>query len=157
MGAVMVLVGNGDPGLVAMARAVARDHPASLWVAAYTDHLAHLVMAGADLLLAPSRFEPCGLTQMEAMAYGTLPIVTGVGGLRNTVVDVDPHPESGCGWIAPVAEPIAVMDATHRAVRGWSDRRRRQAMQGRGMGRDWSWRSPAAAYRAVYAGVGTPQ
>jgi starch synthase len=154
MPAVMVIVGEGEPWLAGLARAAARDHPASLWVASYTDELAHLVMAGADLLLAPSRFEPCGLSQMEAMAYGTLPIVTGVGGLRNTVVDADQHPESGSGWIAPAAEPMPVMDATHRGVRGWSDPRRRLAMQMRGMTRDWSWGRPAAAYRAVYAGLG---
>jgi starch synthase len=153
MPAVMVVVGDGEPQLAQLAREVAHRYPTSLWAAGYSDELAHLLVAGADLLLAPSRFEPCGLTQMEAMAYGTLPIVTGVGGLRNTVVDADQYPESGCGWIAPVPDPISVMDATHRAVRGWADTRRRQAMQLRGMRRDWSWRLPAAAYRAVYSGL----
>ena len=69
----MVVVGDGDPALAAACRETAHAHPRFVWVAErYTDELAHMAIAGADLLLAPSRFEPCGLSQMEAMAYGTL-------------------------------------------------------------------------------------
>ncbi len=98
----------------------------------------------------PSRFEPCGLAQMQSMRYGTLPLVTDVGGLHDTVVDVDAAPTRGTGVVVPGANSVALMDGVHRMVKAYSQPRRRSAMQRRGMNIDWSWRSPAAAHVEWY-------
>ena len=150
MPAHMVLIGDGDPALTAMARAAADRHPDRVWFSPYSDYAAHLVVAGSDLMLIPSRFEPCGLTQMESMAYGTVPVVTGVGGLRDTVVDADTHPGRGTGFVADAVDRLHVVDALHRALRASRNRRRWGAIRRRGMQIDWSWQQPGAGHIAVY-------
>jgi starch synthase len=154
LGARLAVLGAGDRGLASELHAASRrlpDHVA--FVEGYDDPLSHLLFAGADLLLVPSRFEPCGLTQMQAMRYGTLPVVTDVGGLHDTVVDVDADAERGTGWKAAAAEQGAVADAVRRALRGWRDEALRRAAQRRGMLTDWSWRGPAAEYAETYRRV----
>ncbi len=153
MPARMVMIGDGDPTLVALAREAAARYPDRVWYAPYDDALAHLVVAGADVMLVPSRFEPCGLTQMEAMAYGTVPVVTGVGGLRDTVIDADSHPGRGNGFVADVVDPMHLVDALHRALRARRNKRRWHAIQRRGMTVDWSWTQPAATYVTLYEQV----
>lgn len=147
----MVLVGDGDARLVGLARAVAERHPDRVFVSPYGEEVAHLVAAGSDLMLVPSRFEPCGLTQMEAMAYGSIPVVNGVGGLRDTVIDADADPRRGNGFLADRPGPLHLMDAVHRALRAHHDEPRRRTLQQRAMRSDWSWTEPAAAYAAIYA------
>ena len=71
----------------------------------------------------PSRFEPCGLAQMQAMRYGAIPVVTDVGGLHDTVRDADADRRAGTGFVAGGAEPLAVLDALHRAARGYGSTR----------------------------------
>ena len=89
----LAVLGSGDAGLAAQLHALAADHPDSLaFVEGYDEALSHLMFAGGDLYLMPSRFEPCGLTQMQAMRYGAVPVVTAVGGLVDTVTDADLHP-----------------------------------------------------------------
>jgi len=149
----MVIVGDGDPALVARARQAAEAHPGRVSYLPFDERTAHLVAAGADVMLVPSRFEPCGLTQMEAMAYGAVPVVSGVGGLRDTVLDDDRHPGRGTGFVADVADPAHLVDALHRALRARGDERRWQAIRHRGMTADWSWRSPADAYAGLYRSV----
>ncbi len=146
----LVITGSGSPELMRAAKAVAAAHPEHVHVESYDEALAHLVVAGSDLLLVPSRFEPCGLTQMQAMTCGTIPVVTGVGGLRDTVIDADRDPTRGTGFVADRPDPLSVLDALHRAVRGWSNSRRRRAVQRRGMTTDWSWVRPATAYLDLY-------
>jgi starch synthase len=104
-------------------------------------------------MLVPSRFEPCGLTQMEAMAYGAIPVVTGVGGLRDTVIDADRSPSTGTGFVAASPEPGPLVDALHRAARALRTSRRRTAIQRRGMLTDWSWTGPAQAHVDLYASM----
>jgi starch synthase len=87
---------------------------------------------------------------MQAMTCGTIPVVTDVGGLRDTVTDTDLRPRSGTGYLAAEPSAIAVLDAVHRAVRGWSNPRRRASIQRRGMTADWSWAEPARRYQAIY-------
>ena len=123
------------------------------WVAfveGYDEGLSHLLFAGADLYLMPSRFEPCGLTQMQAMRYGTIPIVTAVGGLIDTVPDADFDSKRGRGFVAGRVDPSDLVAAMFRAVRRTADRRRRRTIQRRGMAVDWSWRGPAAEYVRLY-------
>jgi starch synthase len=151
MPAHLILLGTGEPHYLELAERTAAQYPGRVWIAErYDDELAHLLVAGSDLLLVPSRFEPCGLTQMEAMAYGTIPVVTDVGGLHDTVVDCDADPRHGTGFVAPYPDTLPLLDALHRAVRGWNNGRRRLAMQQRAMSHDWSWRQPALAHLELY-------
>jgi starch synthase len=101
-------------------------------------------------MLVPSRFEPCGLSQMQAMAYGTIPVVTPVGGLVDTVIDADSDRRTGNGFVAASVDTAGVVDALHRAVRAWKHPRRRASIQQRGMARDWSWAGPARKHIEVY-------
>jgi len=147
----VAILGSGEAWLAGQLHGAAAAHPGTLaFVEGYDEQLAHLLLGGGDLLLLPSRFEPCGLTQMQAMRYGTLPVVTDVGGLRDTVVDLDDDPERGLGWRAPVADSGALLDTLRRAVLGWGDPELRLAAQRRGMTADWSWREPAAQHVELY-------
>ena len=142
LGATLVLIGDGDPGLAGAARDAERRHPQTVRALPFDDRLAHLTVAGSDLLLMPSRFEPCGLPQMQAMLNGTLPVVTRVGGLRDTVIDADERPTRGTGFVASHPTAVSVADAVARAVRAWHDPKRRRAIQCRAMTSDWSWHDP---------------
>jgi starch synthase len=153
-GASLVIIGDGEAGLVARAARAAGAHPERVhFFGKYSDETAALMMAGADLLLAPSRFEPCGLTQMQAMRFGAIPVVTAVGGLGETVIDADRHPDRGNGFVASSADALHLLDAMHRSVRAISDKRRRRAIQQRGMRADWSWGPQAQRYAAMYNDV----
>jgi starch synthase len=154
MPARLAVLGSGDAALAADLRAAALADPAHVaFVEGYDERLSHLLFGGGDLLLMPSRFEPCGLAQMQALRYGTLPVVTAVGGLRDTVVDADDHPTTGTGWVAAAPDPVDLLDAVHRAVRGWSDPAVRLAAQERGTAIDWSWRAPAQRHIELYEGL----
>lgn len=151
LGARLVVLGSGDVGLADQLRYLTGVHPDRLvFVDGYDADLAHQVFAGADLFAMPSRFEPCGLAQMQAMAYGTLPVVTDVGGLHDTVIDADAVPERGTGIAAHTPSAAAVTDALWRAVRLWRDEPRRAAAQQRGMSTDWSWRLPTTDHQTLY-------
>ncbi len=172
LGARLLLLGSGDRALAERARDLASAFPESMrFIEDFNEGLAHRMFAGCDLLLMPSRFEPCGLTQMQAMAYGAIPVVTPVGGLRDTVVDDDgarwsrltgalaasdrgattgDSTSGGNGFVAARVDARAVLDALTRAVRAWREPRRRHALQLRGMQHDWSWRDPAREYLRLY-------
>jgi starch synthase len=151
VGARLVLMGRGDPALEAAAAAAWASDPVRIgYLRETAEDLAHLVMAGSDLLLVPSRFEPCGLTPMEAMRYGTIPVVSPVGGLRDSVIDASGNEATGNGFVAPAADAVGMSLALSRAVRAWSDPVRRRAIRRAGMTADWSWRAPAAAYADIY-------
>ncbi len=119
----------------------------------YDEGLAHRLFAAADLFLMPSRFEPCGLAQMQAMRYGAIPVVTDVGGLHDTVVDIDTVAATGTGIVSRDLSALGVLDALHRAARAVQQPARRKAMQRRGMAIDWSWDGPAARQVEVYQEV----
>jgi starch synthase len=146
----LAILGSGDAGLAAHFHALAADHPDSLvFVEGYDEALSHLMFAGGDLYLMPSRFEPCGLTQMQAMRYGAVPVVTAVGGLVDTVTDADLH-RGGTGFVAGRASSEDLLAALFRAERRMRDKRRRGAIQKRIMAIDWSWREPAREYVELY-------
>ncbi len=151
MHAKLILIGDGSRELARLAAETQAHFPDRVHVfPRYDEKIAHLVVAGSDLLLVPSRFEPCGLTQMQAMTCGTIPVVTNVGGLSDTVLDVDFNRRAGTGYVAHSVTSMGLLDAVHRAVRGWSNPRRRSAIQRRGMSADWSWAVPAQRYVDVY-------
>jgi starch synthase len=148
----LAILGSGDPGLASWARWLAGEHPGRVaYSEGYDDERAHRVFAGSDLYLMPSRFEPCGLTQMHAMRYGAIPVTTDVGGLHDTIVDADEDRSTGTGFVSPTVDRTGVLDALHRADRAWRNRFRRTAIQRRGMTKDWSWFAPTDDYRALYA------
>jgi starch synthase len=144
-----VILGTGDPDLEREVRAFAARHPGrAAAVIGYDDALAARMYGGADYLLIPSRYEPCGLTQMIAMRYGAIPIARAVGGLRDTVRDVD-SPD-GNGFLFEEASTTAAALALGRAAEFHRQADRRRAAQARGMTADFSWKVSAAAYLDAY-------
>jgi starch synthase len=145
------ILGSGDAGLAGALREAAGRSPGTFaFVDGYDEALAHLFFGGGDLLLMPSRFEPCGLAQMQAMRYGTLPVVTDVGGLHDTVSDLDEEPHAGVGWRAAAATTPALREAVERGVRGFGDPGILAAARLRAMTSDWSWAEPAARHVELY-------
>ncbi|HWA10793.1 MAG TPA: glycogen synthase GlgA [Opitutaceae bacterium] len=111
--------------------------------------MSHLIEAGCDFFLMPSRFEPCGLNQMYSQAYGTVPLASRVGGLVDTVIDADEQPGEGTGLtFPPTVEGLE--DGLRRAVKLFADKPRLAAVQQRGMKKDFSWTKAAQAYQELY-------
>lgn len=150
MRARMIVLGSGEARYGEWGHWLGETRPDRFWFFnGFDAPLSHLLFAGGDLLLMPSRFEPCGLAQMQAMAYGTIPVVTPVGGLVDTVTDAD-HDRDGTGIVAATTDESGVVDALHRGLRAWRHAGRRRAMQRRGMTPDWSWATPAEQFIALY-------
>jgi starch synthase len=122
-------------------------------VIGYDETLAHRIQAGADALLVPSRFEPCGLTQLCALRYGAVPVVSRVGGLADTVVDANPAAlAAGVGtgiMFAPGNVPL-MESAIRRAARLYRQWDTWSLIQRNGMATDVSWAAPAREYAAMY-------
>ncbi len=147
----VAVLGSGDEALAHELRMAAAAYPDEFgFVEGYDEALSHLMFAGADLFLMPSRFEPCGLTQLQAMRYGTIPVATAVGGLVDTVPDADADVRNGRGFLAAQPTSIDLLAALFRAVRRTGDNRRKTGIQKRGMSVDWSWASPAREYIDLY-------
>jgi starch synthase len=153
-GAQLALQGAGDPVLETAFQAAADAHPGRVAVRiGYDETFAHRLIAGADLIMVPSRFEPCGLTQLYGLRYGTLPLVRRVGGLADTVTDADEAALAqgrATGFAFDAASPRALLQAAARALALWRDPPTWQAMMRRGMGQPLSWRQPAQQYLALY-------
>ena len=156
-GAHLALLGSGDPSLERAFHEAARAHRGRIGVhVGYDESLAHLMQAGSDAMLVPSRFEPCGLTQMCALRYGALPVVSRVGGLADTVVDatdaaVASRTATGVSFL-PVTED-GLGSAIRRTLAMWGDQPRWKRIQSRAMTVDVSWRKPAREYAALYRDV----
>ncbi len=154
MGARLVTLGSGEERLSLWARDLAGEYPDRFaFIDGYDLEVAHQIFAGADLFCMPSRFEPCGLAQMQAMAYGTIPVVTPVGGLVDTVIDDDASPGEGTGFTAVTIDTTGMLDAMHRGVNAWRQKSRRRAIQKRAMARDWSWDAPTAQHLELYRDI----
>lgn len=146
----LVVLGSGDAVLEREFTAMAMRHAERCAVRiSFDEALAHRIIAGADMFLMPSRFEPCGLAQMQALRYGTLPVVRATGGLADTVVDGDPA--SANGFRFQEATSDALLSAIRRAAETWRDVTVRRRLQRNGMSRDSSWLKPARDYLALYA------
>jgi len=146
----LVILGTGARHFEEKIAALAAHVPEKIAVSLKLDEAAsHLIEAGADFFLMPSLFEPCGLNQMYSQAYGTVPVVSEVGGLADTVADADRDSENGTGLThAPTA--AGMTDALHRSLALLADTPRYAAVQQRGMRRDFSWSHAANAYEALY-------
>jgi len=153
-GGFFVLLGSGAPDLEKAFVRLAGDCPGRAAVRiGFDEPLAHLIEAGADFFLMPSRFEPCGLNQMYSQRYGTIPIVTRTGGLADSVEDMDLKKGTGTGLVVPSCTRAALAKGVERAFRLYQDRTALKAARRRGMERDFSWKGAARAYERVYARV----
>ncbi len=150
----LVVLGSGDAGLEAAFRALAADHPAQVAVRLeYDERLAHLIMAGADIFLMPSRFEPCGLNQMYALRYATVPVIHAVGGLADTIVDADDESvEAGSGTGFVFRRPSAndFMSAIARALLMRENTPAWRRLQSNGQAQDFGWEKAARQYLGIY-------
>jgi starch synthase len=153
-GAQLALLGSGDSDLEAGFATAAAAHTGRIACQfGYDEALAHRIQAGADALLVPSRFEPCGLTQLCAVRYGAVPVVARVGGLNDTVVDASPMAlAAGAATgvqFAPVVAPM-LESAIRRTVGLYRDRRVWRGLQINGMACDVSWSRSAQRYAGLY-------
>jgi starch synthase len=154
-GGQLALQGTGDPALEAAFSAAAQAHPGR--VAArigYDEALAHRLIAGADSIMVPSRFEPCGLTQLYGLRYGTLPLVRRVGGLVDTVVDASADAvtaDRATGFGFDAASPAALEQALQRAIDIYHQPPLWRQLMLRAMAQDFSWEGAARKYMALYA------
>ena len=154
-GADLIVLGSGDQRIVDGLERLRAAHPKHVGVfIGFNEPLSHQVVAGSDLLLIPSRYEPCGLVQMHAMRYGTIPVVHRTGGLADTVRDLDEHPGRGTGFVFDRIDPGALANATHRGMmlRASSPDAWRE-LQHRAMAEDFSWDRAAAEYETLFAGI----
>lgn len=156
-GAQLVVQGSGDAALEQAFKALAAAHPGQVCARiGYDEALAHRLIAGVDAILVPSRFEPCGLTQMYGLRYGTVPVVRQVGGLADTVQDVEAAGATaapGTGFVFQAATGRALEEALLRALRLYRRPAAWRAVMQEGMRRDLSWGAAAQAYERVYAGA----
>lgn len=150
-GAQLVVLGSGEPALQQALREAAVRHPKQVAVTlGFDEALAHLIEAGADAFLMPSRFEPCGLNQMYSQAYGTPPIVAPVGGLLDSVTDASADPAHGTGFVMTGCDAPGLDDALARAFRLWREPQKWRRVQANGMARHFGWEDSAMQYLEVY-------
>jgi starch synthase len=148
-GVQLAVQGTGDPALELAFRRAEQSHPGRVAVhIGYDEPRAHQMIAGADVIAVPSRFEPCGLTQLYGLRYGTVPLVRGVGGLADTVIDGDADKQTG--FVFEAATPGALEACVQRAISLKRDPSAWSAVMARGMAQDLSWAGPAKAYLALY-------
>ncbi|MGI9133643.1 MAG: glycogen synthase GlgA [Rhodoferax sp.] len=151
----LVIQGSGDPALEAAFTAAAKAHPGRVAVSlGYDEAQAHRVIAGADVMLVPSRFEPCGLTQLYALRYGTVPLVRQVGGLADTVVNATPvalQSGSATGFTFGAATASALAAALTEALHHYQEPAVWKPLVLRGMAQNFSWSSSAGHYLELYA------
>ncbi len=156
-GGQLALLGSGEADLQAAFLAAARNHSGRIGVVlGYDEPLSHQMQAGADAIIVPSRFEPCGLTQLYGLRYGTLPIVARVGGLADTVIDANQAAlldGVATGFQFTADQPGGLETALERAFQLYRDRPGWQAVQRRAMSRKVDWSVPAKAYAALYRSV----
>ncbi len=150
----IVVLGEGKLEYEEMLLRLMEDYPLRISAhVSYTEDLAHRIQAGSDIFLMPSRYEPCGLTQMYALRYGTPPVATAVGGLHDTIVSY-PHPEA-TGFVFDKPEPESFLDAIRQAVEVWQRQPEVWAgIRARAMRQEFSWSKSAKAYIELYRELG---
>lgn len=146
-----ILLGTGNPELEQACRKLERDYPDRIRAAIRFDtRLSRRMYAGGDILLMPSRYEPCGLAQMMAMRYGCVPLARATGGLQDTILDADQDSANGSGFLFNPATWAALAETLERALAAYADAARWKSIQARGMGLDFSWEKSALKYAELY-------
>lgn len=150
-----LILGDGDESIRILLESVAKQFPEHLAVhIKYDERLAHRIIAGSDLTLVPSRFEPCGLTQLYALKYGSVPVVRRTGGLADTVTDCTPATlaaGTASGFVFDDPTPEALTACMRRALELYRDTKAWRQLVSIGMNQDWSWAASARRYLELYA------
>lgn len=147
----LVILGTGEKKYHEMLEEAHRRHPDRIAVRlAFDNRLAHLIEAGSDMFLMPSRYEPCGLNQIYSLRYGTVPVVRATGGLDDTIIDVSAYPGRGTGFKFSERTGTALLHALRRALPLFADRAAWSALMHRGMTADFSWAASARQYADLY-------
>jgi starch synthase len=147
----VVILGTGSKDLERKLNRLAKKHHGNLaLILKFDEGLAHRIYAGSDFFLVPSKFEPCGLTQMIAMKYGTIPVVRRTGGLADTVVDAATNPAKGTGFMFTDYQPAALAVAANHALSLYQDKPALDATIETAMRQDFSWGKSAKEYVALY-------
>jgi len=151
----LILLGSGDVDMQRAALALAHQHSGKMAVyVGFDEGLAHLVEAGADIFLMPSRFEPCGLNQMYSQRYGTPPLVHATGGLIDTVIDCNAASlanGSASGFVFETMDAASLLVAARRAVTAYKDKKIWKSLQQNCMGKDFNWSKSAQDYLEIYS------
>src|SRR5687768_12756173 len=148
--AAWVMLGNGEPRYEEQWRSLAARYPGRVSARiGYEERMEHLIEAGADAFLMPSRFEPCGLNQLNSLRYGTLPIVRATGGLDDTVEDMTMD-GGGTGFKFVDYTPAALVGAVSRALDAYRTPDVWRQLQQNAMRKDYSWDVSAREYVKVY-------
>jgi len=146
----VAIVGTGDRALVKSLEGCREKFPSALgFVIGFDERLAHLVEAGSDIFLMPSRFEPCGMNQMYSQRYGTPPVVNATGGLVDTVIDESAGDEA-TGFLMRTPDSNGLVEACGRALAAMRDAARWKRLQANGMAKDFGWKEAARQYVAIY-------
>jgi len=150
----LVVLGNGNPQLEKAFSEAAAQWPESVCAhITFNEGLAHYIQAGADLFIIPSRFEPCGLAQMYAMRYGTLPVGRNTGGLSDTIIPFNDKNLKGTGFLFEEATPEALTQAILKALQVWDNKEIWTKLMKQAMVRDFSWKQRALEYLEWYNSI----
>jgi starch synthase len=150
-GAGLVVLGTGEEYFENAMVSLAKSHPGRIAVRiGFDEGLAHRIMAGADILLIPSRYEPCGLTQLYGLRYGTIPVVRATGGLSDTITQVDPATKEGTGFRFEPYEPKHLLSAIRQALAFYRKPRIWRKLVAGAMKADFSWERSARSYLEIY-------
>lgn len=154
----LIILGEGDAGYETALAIAARKYPTQFaYRSHYDESLAHLIEAGADITLIPSKIEPSGLSAMYSLKYGALPVARATGGIQEIIEDYDPTMDAGFGFLCYEKTPDAFWDSIKRARELFHDRPTWTILMDRAMARDFSWSEAAARYENLYtelSGVG---
>jgi starch synthase len=147
----LVVLGSGEKKYEELFTKAAKKYKKKIGAhIGFDEELAHLIEAGSDMFLMPSKYEPCGLNQMYSLRYGTLPIVRSTGGLADTVEDLDAKPKAGTGFVFEKYNAKQMLDAIKRALAAFADEKIWQAAMKRAMTKDNSWDASAQKYIELY-------
>jgi starch synthase len=151
MDLMMVVLGTGDARYHELFTRLGKQYPTKLGVKlAFNVRLSHLIEAGSDIFLMPSRYEPCGLNQMMSMRYGTVPVVRATGGLADTVIDYNEKTHQGTGVRFLEYDAASLVAALKRAVSLFAKKKQWEVLMKNGMAADFSWRASAVKYERLY-------
>lgn len=146
-----VLLGTGETKYHTLFEGLKERYPEKMGIhLKFNNRMAHLIEAGADMFLMPSKYEPCGLNQMYSLGYGTVPIVRATGGLADTVEEYNPETDSGNGFVFEEYSSSALYEAIERALKTFKDKDAWDKIVLRGMSQDFSWNASAKDYVELY-------
>jgi starch synthase len=154
MGGRLALIGTGDHGIEASFHEAAMRHPGKIGVKiGYDESLSHLLQGGSDAILIPSRFEPCGLTQLYGLRYGCVPIAADTGGLADTIIDANAAALSAgvaTGFLFDGVNRDGLIRSISHATNRFADRKTWKSIQEQGMRADFSWKRSGRQYADLY-------